>query len=269
MGEPLSGDGVPVRHRHAHHDGVLPDSQDQQDSIAVHVLLAATLRARNIAPEAEQRALSAFRASNHGPDVPRARTRRRDDWRPPAARHSRRSIRATFGAVLASLALGGVAVAAIHSAGGAGTNEATTSPSAPASPQPADAASSLPSGRSRPADSSTQTRTMRSYCRNYQQAQKHDATPDETALRHLSTAAGGRNRVAAYCAEQLTGERSAPNKPAGPDQPGEHTEGRKHSSGAHSDRPGNGSIGADAGDVQPTAGNSPENGSKEGSRNRP
>ncbi len=96
-----------------------------------------------------------------------------------------------------------------------------------------------------------------------------DATPEETAPRHLSTAAGGRNRVAAYCAEQLTGERSAPNKPAGPDRPGEHTEGRKHSSGAHSARPGNGSIGADAGDVQPTAGNSPENGSKEGSRNRP
>ncbi|MFD8373499.1 hypothetical protein ACFV2Z_22435 [Streptomyces sp. NPDC059688] len=274
MGERLSGDGVPVRHRRMPPDGTL---SGPQDTIAVEMMLAATIRAHHIDPEAEQRALTAFRAAALDAGVPRARTRRRDDWRPPAERRLRRPL-LTFGAVLASLTLGGAAVAAIHSAGspapGAGTNETTVSPPAVAPGQPGDTASSLPPGGSQPADGSSQAHNEETYCRTYHQAQKHGTPPDRASLLHLIPAAGGKNKVAAYCSEQNARAATAPNAPAGPDQAGKRTAGPGPGPGLGNDTgdtgpPNNGTSEANPGGAHATSGSNPENGSKGGDGKHP
>lgn len=59
--------------------------------------------------------MAAFRAAREM-GTRTARTRRRDDWRPNARRRVQLSIRTTLAVLLASLALGGVAFAAIGSA---------------------------------------------------------------------------------------------------------------------------------------------------------
>ncbi|MBP5891408.1 hypothetical protein [Streptomyces scabiei] len=82
----------------------------------VDSLLAAAVRGgAGPGSAGEARAVAAFRAMwERGART--ARTRRRDDWRPNARRRLQRSIRTTLAALLATLALGGVAVAAIGSA---------------------------------------------------------------------------------------------------------------------------------------------------------
>lgn len=62
--------------------------------------------------EAEERALVAFRAARDAGLHSSLPTRRRDDWTPPAERrHPGRSLRTAVAALLASVTLGGVAVA--------------------------------------------------------------------------------------------------------------------------------------------------------------
>lgn len=114
MGERLSGDGVPGRRR-VHPDDAASGPWEPRDGSALETVLAAVLREGDRTAEAEQRAVSAFRAARSA-GAPRARTRRRDDWRLPAGRRTGRPVKATFAAVFASLTLGGVAVAAIGSA---------------------------------------------------------------------------------------------------------------------------------------------------------
>ncbi|GAP52112.1 uncharacterized protein SAZU_6985, partial [Streptomyces azureus] len=82
----------------------------------LEALLAAALIRDRIDAEAEQRAVAAFLAARDA-GAHRARTRRRDDWRPRERRHPGRSLKATLSVLLASLTLGGVAVAAIGSVG--------------------------------------------------------------------------------------------------------------------------------------------------------
>ncbi|WEH15685.1 hypothetical protein [Streptomyces sp. VNUA24] len=114
------GDGRPasdtVRDSHPASGTVGPGSPGTGPTPSVDSLLAAAVRAGTGDGSAgEARAVAAFRAVwERGART--ARTRRRDDWRPNARRRVQRSIRTTLAALLATLALGGVAVAAIGSA---------------------------------------------------------------------------------------------------------------------------------------------------------
>ncbi|MEU1163853.1 hypothetical protein ABZ372_25755, partial [Streptomyces sp. NPDC005921] len=120
MGEPRSDDAERGR-RHAHPDGTVPGAGAGAGAAgpALEVLLAAAIRGDAPGTEGERQAVAAFRTARDA-GAHRARTRRRDDWRPREQRRVRRSVKATLTMALASLTLGGVAVAAIgsvHSSG--------------------------------------------------------------------------------------------------------------------------------------------------------
>ncbi|MFE1308454.1 hypothetical protein [Streptomyces sp. NPDC058755] len=252
MGERMSGGAVPGR-RHVHPGGAASGPQDVRDSAALETMLAAALRTGDLDPEAEQRAVAAFRAAHgtaaHGTAAHRARTRRRDDWRPAAERRAGRSVKVTFGVVFASLTLGGVAVAAIGSAGssadGAGAGRGTAHPSADAPDRPGGQASSAsPSGRHRPADGPGRDTEAR--CKAYEQVKDHGKALDARALQRLVAAAGGKDKVAAYCSEQLARASATPSRPAGTGKPG-----------AGASDPGNGTAGKTDGSGNGTSGSTP------------
>ncbi|QHA06426.1 hypothetical protein GQF42_26880 [Streptomyces broussonetiae] len=114
----------------------------------------AALRADGVDPEAERRAVAAFRAARAAPSpgARRVRARRRDDWRPAAPRRARLTLRGTLSVALASVALGGVAVAAIGTTGsGADAGRGAVHPARPsvsAPYRPAPAAGSVTPGPS-------------------------------------------------------------------------------------------------------------------------
>ena len=120
MGEQQSGGGTPGRRR-AHPDGLgtgrAAGPHMTFDDAALEALLsAAVLRGHRADLDGEQRAVAAYRAARAA-GAHRARTRRRDDWRPSAPRRLALSVKTTLSLFAASLALGGVAVAAIGSSG--------------------------------------------------------------------------------------------------------------------------------------------------------
>ncbi|MER6077634.1 hypothetical protein [Streptomyces sp. NPDC001833] len=219
MSERLIGGGAPDR-RHAQTGDALSGSADAGDADVLETVLATAIRADEIAPDAEQRAVAAFRAA-HFAGAHRARTRRRDDWRPVEKRRSRRPVKLTFGVVFAGLALGGVAVAAVGSVGsstdGTGTGANTAHPSAVAPDRPGDAASSptSSSGGGRPTDRPVTAQDTEAHCRAYEQVQGHGKALGSTAWQRLIAAAGGEDKVAAYCSEQLAGATAAPSSSAG------------------------------------------------------
>ncbi|MGV4987098.1 hypothetical protein ACVB8X_22885 [Streptomyces sp. NRAIS4] len=275
MGERLNGDGVPVRHRHVHPGGTVSGPWDAPGSSALETALTATLRADHLDPEAERRALAAFRAAGHGAGGRRARTRRRDDWRLPAQRRARRPARMTFGVVFASLTLGGVAVAAIgsahSSAHGAGTGRGAAHPSAVAPGGPGATASSAPSGGPGPTDRPATAKDTEAHCRAYAQVGKHGKALDATSWQRLVAAAGGKDKVAAYCSEQLRRATATPSGSAGPGKPdksaahGDHgTAGNNGASGKGTS--GKGTSGAGAGGTHDTDGSGRANGGKDGGK---
>ncbi|MER6026585.1 hypothetical protein [Streptomyces sp. NPDC001851] len=198
----------------------------------LETLLATVIRADRLDPEAEQRALAAFRAAAHGSGARRARTRRRDDWRLPGERRVRRPVRLTFGVAFASLALGGVAVAAIGSAGsstaGAGTGRGAAHPSAAAPARPGGAAPSASSGGRGPTDRPSPAQDTEAHCRAYEQVEKRGKALDARAWQRLLAAAGGKDKVAAYCSDQLA---RATDGPDGRGKPGKSTAGDTGASG--------------------------------------
>ncbi|MCX3058993.1 hypothetical protein OFY01_04240, partial [Streptomyces sp. GXMU-J5] len=107
------------------------------DRATVGELLAAAVRPSAPDAAAERRAVDAFCAARDS-GVSHARTRRRDDWRP---RRRRRvwSARTAVGAVLASLTVGGVAMAAIGGSGGFGGSGGADG--RPGTPRPGSSAS--------------------------------------------------------------------------------------------------------------------------------
>ncbi|MER5602897.1 hypothetical protein [Streptomyces sp. NPDC002265] len=185
---------------------------------ALETALAAAVRAGDPGAQGEQQAVAAFRAVRAA-GAHRARTRRRDDWRPAAERRARRPVRLTFGVVFASLALGGVAVAAIGSVGpsteGAGQGRRTANPSAAASNRPEGAASASSSGKARPTDRPATAQDTEAHCRAYDQVQGHGKALGATAWQRLIAAAGGTDKVAAYCAERLAGAAAEPSHSTG------------------------------------------------------
>jgi hypothetical protein len=214
MGERLSGDGVQGRRRVR--PGAVSGAPGAAEA-ALETALAAVLRTGELDPRAEQRAVAAFRDAR-ATGTHHARTRRRDDWRPAAERRARRPLKMTFGAVFASLALGGVAVAAIGSAGsstgGTGAGPHTGHPSAVAPERPGGTAPSAPSDGNRTADRPPSAKDTEAHCRAYEQVRSRGKALDATAWQRLVTAAGGEDKVAAYCSDQLTRTTATPSRPA-------------------------------------------------------
>ncbi|KUN08397.1 hypothetical protein AQI95_08485 [Streptomyces yokosukanensis] len=214
MGERHSGDG-PFGCRHAHPGDTLSvPGRTGTDPVGpgLEARLGAALRAGGVDAGAERRAVAAFRAARDARALP-ARTRRRDDWRPAAPSRPRRAPRATLSVALVSLMLGGVAVAAIGSAGsGPGARSAAARSVRPSANAPhRSAAVGTSAGSAGPGAGPgarphhpAGARDTAAHCRAYERAGDRGGALDSTAWRRLVRSAGGTDRVAAYCAARVT-----------------------------------------------------------------
>ncbi|MFJ9006494.1 hypothetical protein [Streptomyces canus] len=225
MGDERSGD-APGR-RHARTEETLRgrtarDGRQTYDDSPLEALFAAALRGEKPDGEAELRAVAAFRAARDT-GAHRARTRRRDDWRPRSQRRRTRSLKATLSVLLASLTLGGVAYAAIGSAGGGEAKGAAggkdVRPSVSAS-TPAESHSSARPTASAPAERPPTAKDTLAHCRAYEKLRDRGKALDSTAYQRLVTAAGGEANVSAYCAT-LTGTGAAGANDAADAKPGQ------------------------------------------------
>ncbi|MEV5435724.1 hypothetical protein AB0K80_06765 [Streptomyces sp. NPDC052682] len=178
------------------------------ESAALEALLVATLRGGVIDAEAEQRAVAAFRAARQA-GAQGARTRRRDDWRPARPRRTGRSVRTALSVALASLTLGGVAVAAIGVADSdndraGGERQHTTRPATGTTrPREAGPSASPSHPGSGPSGRPGTAQDTEAQCRAYEQVEGRGRALDATAWERLVAAAGGERHVAAYCARAL------------------------------------------------------------------
>jgi hypothetical protein len=181
-------------------------------------VLAAAIRAGRIDEDAEERAVAAFRAARDGAKRRSPRTRCRDDWQPRWRRGPGRSLRAVFGVLLASLTLGGVAMASMGvlstpSGGGHGERprpqqtfpEPTADEQSAAAP-PISGAATPPesaSAGSRGRDKAAGAKSSKALCRAYVSTKGRGRVLDATAWRRLVDAAGGEAAVKPYCDDQL------------------------------------------------------------------
>jgi hypothetical protein len=203
MGERLSG-GESGRRRA--HPG---------DALEIEALLVAAMRVDGHDTEAEQRAVNAFRTARDA-GAHRARTRRRDDWRPREQRRVVRSMKVTFSLFLASLTLGGVAVAAIGSYTDSRDSAEGPAESAAGRPEAGPAATSAGSEAKERPDTA---KDAEAHCRAYEQVKERGQALGSTAWQRLVTAAGGERNVPAYCADLLakaTAAATADSKPTKP-----------------------------------------------------
>ncbi|MEU0947414.1 hypothetical protein ABZ379_32595 [Streptomyces canus] len=215
MGDERSGDGAGRRHARPakavrgrpRGDGSAPgreqtyDRESPSGDSPLEALLAAAIRGEKCEDEGERRAVAAFRAARDAGEH-RARTRRRDDWRPRTRRSRARSLRATLSVLLASLTLGGVAYAAIGSAGGGhdrgAARETDVRPSVSAS-TPAESPSGTRSSASVPSGRPPTAKDTLAHCRAYEKLGDRGKALDSTAFQRLAAAAGGEANVSAYC----------------------------------------------------------------------
>ncbi|WP_155054343.1 hypothetical protein [Streptomyces blattellae] len=206
MGERQRGDRAVSGRRGTRPGGAVSGPGRAHDGAGLEALLAAAIRDSDgqVGAEGEQRAVAAFRAAREAGEH-RARTRRRDDWRPREQRGVKRSLKATLSLFLASLTLGGVAVAAIGTAGtssdGAGSGQ--RSPDTSAGPTGAPAAEPSATASARP-DRPATAQDTEAHCRAYERVKGNEKALDSTAWQRLITAAGGERNVPAYCAARLT-----------------------------------------------------------------
>jgi hypothetical protein len=220
MGDRLSRDAV-TRRRGRPGDSA-PGPSGPWDDTALHTTLAAALLAGGPGPDAERRAVAAFRtardAGAHG-----ARTRHRDDWRLPADRRTGRPVKTAAAALLTSIALGGVAVGAIGSAGSSsnGAGERSAHPSNLAPTRQAAETAQAPSGGPGRGEGSSAARDTAAHCRAYERVEDRGKTLDSTTWRRLVAAAGGEGEVDAYCAERLARATPTPGRSGDPGKPGE------------------------------------------------
>ncbi|WP_225100195.1 hypothetical protein [Streptomyces sp. CoH27] len=241
MSEGPSGGGFPGRRREP--DGALSDPRYARDAAALETALAAAIRAADVDPRAEQRAVAAFLAARDT-GAHRARTRRRDDWRRREERRARRPLRMTLGVVFASLTLGGVAVAAIGSVASSshGTGHGSAHPSSVAPGRPGGTAPSASTGGRPPTDRPATAKDTEAHCRAYEHVQGRGKALDAKAWQRLVTEAGGEAKVATYCAEQLSGATATPSKSADPDKSGKAA-GAGNGASGRSGASGNGTSG--------------------------
>ncbi|MEU9447501.1 hypothetical protein [Streptomyces sp. NPDC048277] len=218
MGERRSDDAGRGR-RHVRPDGHVlgPGAEPEPAGAALEVLLAAAIRDDGVDTEGERRAVAAFRTARDA-GAHRARTRRRDDWRTREQRRTRRSVKATVTMALASVTLGGVAVAAIgsvHSSGGHDSGRrsgpSATAPGTSAG-RPASDAPGTP-GRTGPSERPVTAKDTEAHCRAYEKVKDNGKALDSTAWQRLIRAAGGETNVTAYCAELLAQTTTSAKKP--------------------------------------------------------
>ncbi|MGW5422797.1 hypothetical protein [Streptomyces sp. NPDC003943] len=104
---------------------------------ALEDALRTALTEGGVNPEVDPAALAAFRATRDAGMLAGALTRRRDDWTPATGRRPRRrSLRTLLAGLLASLALGGVALASGDLPGRLGDGPAPTPDPEPGSSAP-------------------------------------------------------------------------------------------------------------------------------------
>ncbi|MET8095033.1 hypothetical protein ABZV29_00965 [Streptomyces sp. NPDC005236] len=160
---------------------------------------------------AETQAVAAFRAARDG-GAHTARTRRRDDWRPGEPGRQRRSLRAAFAVLLAGLTLGGVAVAAVgplarEDAGHRGAAASRPSGGAPdrfpGSVPPVGPGAPGVSAPGDPLNRPPSAQDTEAHCRAYASVRGRGDALDSRAWQRLVTAAGGEDKVEAFCAGQL------------------------------------------------------------------
>ncbi|MER7740977.1 hypothetical protein ABTX34_22065 [Streptomyces sp. NPDC096538] len=239
-----------------------------RDTARLEAALAAVLVHDRVDAGAEQRAVAAFVAAResgaHG-----ARTRRRDDWRAPRRRFGGRSLRATLAALVAGCALSGVAVAGIGAARSStdGPSEkprptrsasATSAPEAPVTPEasavpretPGSAASAPGAADERSDVGRPDTaRDTEAHCLAYEKVAGRGRASDAPGWERLVAAAGGEERVGAYCAGRTApapGPSTVPPVPQATQRPG-----RPAGEGAGADAPGEGNGGQGEGRVPP------------------
>ncbi|MFG2330390.1 hypothetical protein ACGFMM_12255 [Streptomyces sp. NPDC048604] len=176
----------------------------------------------------EAAAVDAFRRARDSGEHRSRRTRRRDDWRPEAVRRGAATpVRAAGLGVAVAVLLGGVAVAA-----GAGVIPDPLAPeptaSASRTPRPVDEDPSpgpegTPDGTPAPEPTPSTGRPGRerpdtakdeaAHCRTYLAAlSRKGKAPNGTAFERLEEAAGGPERVAAYCAPVLDEQDRGPEQ---------------------------------------------------------
>jgi hypothetical protein len=167
------------------HDSDGPPNPPAANPSDLAELIAAAVRGGAVDADAERRVLAAFRAArDEGAHRAAARNRRRDDWRPVRQRRGGRPVRATLVALVASLTLGGVAVAAIGSGGGGARDEDAER----GGPLPA---SSTPTPTGPPvAAPNPSARDIEAHCRAYDSGKKHGKALDPTAWQRLGNGRG-------------------------------------------------------------------------------
>lgn len=268
MGERQNGIGGPDRRR-VRPDDRLPGGP-AVDPAALETLLAVAMRG-TVDADAEQRAVAAFRDARDA-GAHRARTRRRDDWRPREQRSAARSLRTTLSVFLASLALGGVAYAAIGSSGGSSSNGAgdgrgRATASASDETRPGGPTTAPGAG---PTDRPGTAQDTEAHCRAYEQVQGRGKALEARAWQRLVAAAGGEAKVRAYCAEQLAratpGSNPAnPSNRANPADPSKSANADANSGGPAGDNAGSGQAGS--GQADNNADNSQEKADKAQGKN--
>ncbi|WP_328667320.1 hypothetical protein OG905_09690 [Streptomyces sp. NBC_00322] len=216
-------------------------------TVTLDDLLAAAARTVPAAPQAERRAVAAFRAARDA-GAPAVPTRRRDDWRPARPRIRARWIKVGLGSFVAALMLGGVAMAAgaIPAPFGDGhgpgpvpsaspsRDGGTTAPGGPFVPVPPKVGPAGPTGDERPPTAKDQL----AQCRAYEARHGRPGSLDSPAWQRLEDAAGGPDAVAAYCAGLLAERplpqpsKERPSRDAKVDEsgaaPGQKPSGRTH-----------------------------------------
>jgi hypothetical protein len=212
MGEQQNG-GEALGRRRVHPGGIAsaPDMASGEEALEA-LLSAAVLRGHRLDAAGEQRAVAAFRAARDA-GAHRARTRRRDDWRPREQRRLALSVKTTLSVFVASLTLGGAAFAAIGTSGFGDDPAHDNGRPTPAGSAPDRSAgkSSAASGAgsAKPGHPAT-AKDTEAKCRAYDQVKDNGKALDSTAWERLVAAAGGADNVAAYCAEQLAAAKNGP-----------------------------------------------------------
>lgn len=223
MTEDRSGDAAGPGASQPH---AAPQSRSEPRLPALEKLLAAAARPVPVAPDAEAKALAAFRAARDEGALERP-TRPMDDWRPVRARTRAPWTRAGLGTLVAGVMFGGMATAT----GGIPVVADKSPPPEQPAPAPS-ASSSAPDGPSAGTTTpptgpvehrATDPLTARPPeagdravdCRAYEAAGKNegkgkDKAMDSAVRERLTAAAGGPDAVEAYCAPLLTGRPPAP-----------------------------------------------------------
>ncbi|MGW2718142.1 hypothetical protein [Streptomyces sp. NPDC001492] len=217
MGERQSDGSARGGRRRVHPGGTLSGTEDWAAGSVLESLLTDAMCSGALDADAEQRAVAAFRAARDAGTL-RARTRRRDDWRPREHARARRSLRATLTLALAGLTMGGVAFAAIGSVGGSSHDDGKAARQRQHAPLVPSARASGTSGADAGPDQPETAKDTEAHCRAYEKKLDGNGKAlDSTAWQRLIAAAGGEANVTAYCAEQL-GRSTATPKPGKDDK---------------------------------------------------